>query len=616
MRRAFLLVLVVALYECSSQPSVSTPVPAPAPVPLWISIAVTNDVHGYLEPQPWFLPAADGARHRYTIGGVEWLAGYLEILKARDPVILLDAGDMFQGTLISNTVNGASVVAAMNHLGYAAAAVGNHEFDFGRERAGDADPFSALKARAGEAAFPFLAANIYDRATGATVAWPGVASHVVIEVAGLKVAILGGATEETPRISMPTVGEALDFRPLEEVLPPLAKRLRAEGADLVIALVHAGGACDLGTPVNDHSTCEPDSEIFRLARAMDPADVDLIAGGHTHDHVSHLVNGIPVLEGGAYLRSFSLVRLRWSRTEKRITDFDFEGPVGVCHEVPEGWVSCVALQEADRGRIASAARRPASFLGAEVKPVRFLEEILDDRLRAGLEKAREPLGPRVTRALAKEGNGDHPVGLMEADILLDTYRSATVVLVNESGIRAGIPEGDLTYGDLFRVFPFQSQPALLELSGRELLDLLRLASNGAHGLPVVGGIRIVIDRARDDCIREDWNGDGVREPWERHLLVSASMPDGAPVDPDGSYVVVSNSYLAAGGSDFDKVLGDVPEQRKSIPEDVPIRDVIARWLRAHPDVRLGEGDYGLDTADRPRVEVRNPDHILGSACEK
>ena len=578
-------------------------------------MAVTNDVHGYLEPQPWFLPAADGSQHRYTIGGVEWLGGYLELLKARDPVVLLDAGDMFQGTLISNAVNGASVVAAMNHLGYKAAAVGNHEFDFGKEREGDADPFSALKARAAEADFPFLAANIYDRATGTMVTWPGVASHVVFEVAGLTIAVLGGTTLDTPKVSLPYVGDTLDFRPLEEVLPPLAKRLRAEGADLVFAVVHAGGGCEHGTDPDDLSTCEPDAELFDLARAMDPADVDLIAGGHTHRVISHRVNGIPVLEGGAYMRSFSLARLRWSRAEKRVVEFDFEGPVGVCHEVPEGWPSCLVFNREDAPRPAPMARRPATFLGAPVEPVPFLDSILDDRLRAGLEKGREPLGPQVVRYLNKSGTGDHPVGLLEADILMDSFATASMALVNESGIRAGLPEGKLTYGDLFRVFPFNSRPALLELRGAELLDLLRLASSGAHGLPVVAGLRMVVDRAQDDCIREDWNGDGVREPWERHLLVSATLPDGAPIDPAATYVVVSNSYLASGGSDFKKILDKVDAARKTTPEDVPIRDVVARWLRARPELRIGEGDYAYDTGDRPRVEVRNPEHLLGSTCQ-
>ena len=396
MRHAIPLLLVLALTLSGCRAETKKPeAEPPAEGDLWISVAVTNDIHGYLMPQPHALPAEGGGQHKYTIGGVEWLAGYLEILKVRDPVLLLDAGDMFQGTLISNSVNGASVVAAMNYLGYAATAVGNHEFDFGKEPEDNPDPFSALKARAAEARFPFLAANILDRATGEMVAWPGFASHVIVEVGGLKIAILGGTTIDTPKVSLPYLGEVLDIRPLDEVIPPLAKRLRAEGADVVIALVHAGGACADGSNPDDLSSCEPDAEMFRLAQAMDPADVDLIAGGHTHRMIGHRVNGIPLVEGGAYLRAFSLVRLRWSVEEKKVAEVVIEGPVGLCHEVPEGRETCLILRKEDRKKPVPAARRPATFLGKPVRPVPFLDKILDARLRTGLDRAREALGPTV-----------------------------------------------------------------------------------------------------------------------------------------------------------------------------------------------------------------------------
>ena len=133
--------------------------------PVTISIIGTNDLHG-------------GVLARNGRGGLALLGGYLHRLRetrARDggAVLVVDAGDMFQGTLESNLSEGASVVSAYNALGYAAAAVGNHEFDFGpvgpasTPRTATDDPRGALKARAAEARFPFLAANLIDNATGA-----------------------------------------------------------------------------------------------------------------------------------------------------------------------------------------------------------------------------------------------------------------------------------------------------------------------------------------------------------------------------------------------------------------------------------------------------------------
>src|ERR1700704_2046011 len=129
-----------------------------------LSIIATTDLHG-------------GVIQRGDRGGLALLGGYVHNvrvarLRDRGAVLLVDSGDMFQGTLESNLNEGAVVVRAYNGLGYAAAAIGNHEFDFGPAgpeavpRTPADDPRGALKARAVEARFPFLAANIIDDATG------------------------------------------------------------------------------------------------------------------------------------------------------------------------------------------------------------------------------------------------------------------------------------------------------------------------------------------------------------------------------------------------------------------------------------------------------------------
>ncbi len=137
-----------------------------------ISVVATTDLHGGVLPR--------GER-----GGLALLGGYVRNIRAarlRDGggTLLVDSGDMFQGTLESNLNEGAAVVRAYNALGYAAAAIGNHEFDFGpagpdeTPRTPGEDPRGALKARAAQARFPFLAANTVDTATGQPVMWPNV----------------------------------------------------------------------------------------------------------------------------------------------------------------------------------------------------------------------------------------------------------------------------------------------------------------------------------------------------------------------------------------------------------------------------------------------------------
>ena len=130
------------------------------------------------------------------------------------------AGDLFQGTLASNLTEGAIVIDVYNHLGVTAAAVGNHEFDYGPVgpspvpmKPGD-DPLGALKARIQQARFPLLSANIREADTGQRPAWLGNDGTLLVTLQGVKVGIVGLSTPSTPTTTNPTNVASLRFEPL------------------------------------------------------------------------------------------------------------------------------------------------------------------------------------------------------------------------------------------------------------------------------------------------------------------------------------------------------------------------------------------------------------------
>ena len=263
------LLLLVACTTSLVPPTVTT-----------LSIVGTNDLHGGILPR-------DGR------GGLALLGGYMKNLRAaraRDggAVLLVDAGDMFQGTLESNATEGASVVAAYNALGYAAAAVGNHEFDFGpagpaaTPRTPADDPRGALKARAAEARFPFLAANLVDAASGRAIEWTNVKPAVMVTAAGVRVGIIGVMTRGALTATIASNVGGLSVAPLAETIRKHAMALRAQGAAVVIVTAHAGGRCSSFDRPEDLSSCEPSSEIFTVARELPRGLVDVIVAGHTH----------------------------------------------------------------------------------------------------------------------------------------------------------------------------------------------------------------------------------------------------------------------------------------------------------------------------------------------
>src|SRR4051812_9894789 len=201
-----------------------------------ITIIGTNDLHGALDRLPLF-------------------AGFVANLRAARAadgggVVLVDAGDLFQGTLESNLAEGADVIRAYNELGYTASAIGNHEFDYGPEGAPviasgpDQDPRGALKARVSEAKFPFLVTNILDAQSGQRIKWPNMPASTLVEVAGTEIGILGASTESTPYTTMTQNFAGLKMGiPTAKYITDEARALRARGAQVVVLTMHIGSSC-------------------------------------------------------------------------------------------------------------------------------------------------------------------------------------------------------------------------------------------------------------------------------------------------------------------------------------------------------------------------------------
>ncbi len=218
----------------------------------------------------------------------------------------------------------------------ARSAIGNHEFDFGPAgpapspvKPGD-DPRGALKARAAEAHFPFLAANVVDRKTGKPVAWPNFKPSTIIEAAGIKIGLVGAVTTATPYTALPANVAGLEFLPLAKTIAREARSLRARGAKVVIAVVHEGGACtDFSAPERLDS-CDAKSEIFAIARELPKGAIDAIVAGHTHRAVAQRVADVPIIQSYCNGRAFGRVDLTVDRKSGKVIASHLEEPHDLC----------------------------------------------------------------------------------------------------------------------------------------------------------------------------------------------------------------------------------------------------------------------------------------------
>ena len=203
-----------------------------------LRLLYVNDFHGFAEPyQP--LAATE------LLGGAAYLAGAVDRLRIQRPTLLLAAGDMIQGNNWANLFQGKSSLELMNTMRFDAMVVGNHEFDYGRK---------VLQQRLQEARFPLLGANVQGL--------PLLKPYVIKNLQGVRVAIIGVVTADTPTSTHPRNVAGLKFSPPDAAVTRCLKELRGQ-ADLVVVLSHIGYSED-------------------RALAQKVPGIDVIIGGHSH----------------------------------------------------------------------------------------------------------------------------------------------------------------------------------------------------------------------------------------------------------------------------------------------------------------------------------------------
>jgi 5'-nucleotidase len=402
-----------------------------------LRVVHTNDVHGHLLPQafPW-----SGGR---LVGGAAVMAAYFDSAAARfaGPTIVLSGGDDMQGTAISNLSGGRATIEAMNAAGYDAAAVGNHEFDWGQD---------TLRARVGESRFPWLAANVYVSGSTRQPGW--IRPWVMLRRGGVKVAVLGAALSSTPQMVLAGRLAGLEIGPEAPALDRAAREARAAGADFVIALVHVGGVCRVEGREGEEASAGCSGEVLEMvSRMREP--VDLVLGGHSHRRMLTDVGGVPVLEASSYSAAFSETDLERSggRTVVRHRAVNVAWADGV---TPDSAVAAIVGRW--KSRTDAVTARPVTAFAAAMDTV----------------------------------GGDFPLGRLIAD----AFRRATgaqAALVNNTSIRREMPAGTISFGDLYELQPFQNHLSVLTVTGAQLRAALELAGSGGGGPAAsVSGIRV------------------------------------------------------------------------------------------------------------------------------
>ena len=519
-----------------------------------ISIVGTNDVHGELLPQP-------------GRGGLTTFSGYVSALRAaraKDDggMLLIDAGDMWQGTLESNTTEGTVMVEAFNALAYTAAAVGNHEFDFGPAGSlstpgSDADDArGALKQRATEANFPLLAANLIDIETDQPVDWDNVQPSVMVDVVGIKVGIIGIMASDALLATISANVKGLRVAPLADTIEREARLLRDSGASLVIVTAHAGSRCNEFDDAMDLSSCQLSGEIMQVASELPAGLVDQIIAAHTHGGIAHVVNGIAITESFSNTRAFGRVDFTIDRKTRAIQSRHVFPPQPICRFVATEDGQCASPDDESASVVA------ASYEGQAIVPSAAVLAIAERAsLRVSKIKAEE-LGPFLPDAITLDGRPESALGNLMVDALLEMH-DADVSFQNVSGgIRAILPAGKLTFGSVYQMFPFDNRVVILDIPGADLRRIIEQQVHNVGRRAGFSGMRVFVDCDDDN------------------MSITMLLADGREIQDNDNIRFLTNDFRVLGGSGM--LTPVTPEGGFQYSNDLPlVRDTLVGWFRMH-----------------------------------
>lgn len=494
--------------------------------PLELVLLHTNDTHSYVAGRDKYGNACVASAD--CTGGMGRIATVVrDERRAEDNVLVVDAGDQFQGTLFF-TVNGWSMLADLDNLvGYDAATLGNHEFDRGCEPL--AGYIRALH-------YPILAANLTPGPDCPLHAL-SIRPYTVRTIRNVKVGLIGLANPDIASLAAPC--PQTRFIGSADALRKAVAELERQGVDHVIVLSH------LGLPVDRELACTVDG-------------VDVIVGGHTHSYlgpgssegpypiVEHAPSGQPVLVVTAKFATEYLGKLRVA--------FDAAG-------VPARWNGATIRLEPGITPDPAVEAKIADY----EKPLEtFRSQILgrNDLVFAdGMEACRK---------------GDCLSGMIVVDAMLDYGRDhgATLALTNGGGMRAPLKRGTVTQGDLLAVLPFGNMLVIREYDGAQLLAALEHGVSGEKG----EGPRIL------QAAGLRYRFDASRPIGQRILSAEQIGADGkvSSLAKAGRYTVVLPVYLSQGGDGY-SMLADGKVVSAPDPMDA---DIVGEYIKAQSPLAL------------------------------
>jgi len=541
-RRLWIAAALVALAGCAGPQARGD-----RAAPVAVKIIAFNDFHGNIEPpkQAIAAPGEGGATVRVPAGGAAYFASAISRLRAANPNhLVVSAGDMISASPLASAVFlDEPTILAMNLIGVDLNAVGNHEFDRGRAellrmQKGGCEKNTLRKPcqleRFPGARFTYLAANVATE-SGETI-FPAYAIRSFGSGRGkVKIGFIGLTLEATATLVTPSGVEGLRFRDEAETINALVPRLKAEGADAIVVLIHEGLSTKVG--YNDKSCEGVDGDLLAVLARLDPA-IDLVVSGHTHNAY--------ICDYGRIDPTRPFLVTSAGKFGTALTDIELSVDPAAGRVTAKRADNVIVQSEAYTSASGPVAISP-HYARYERDPA--VAALVDRYVAAAAPLANRRIGTMTGPAVReKTPSGEQVLGDLVADAHLAATKSpqaggAQIAFTNGSGVRTDIVPaagGIVTFGHIFAAQPFGNNLVVKSYTGRQIKALLEQQFNSGSNsvtdpnmLLPSAGFRFAYDLTKPAGQR----------------IVEASL-DGAPLRDDQVYRVAMNSFLATGGDNF------------------------------------------------------------------
>ncbi len=533
----------------------------------------TTDLHGNVFNWDYFTDAEfdDKAHNDVGLAKISTLVNQVRAEKGRRNTLLIDAGDTIQGTQLSyyyakvDPITGANgpvhpMAQAMNAIGYDAAALGNHEFNYG---------IPTLRKFQEQCRFPILGANALDAKT-LRPAFPPYVMKKVCTPHGrdVRVAILGLTNPGIAIWDKANVQGKMVFPGLEEQAAKWVPKLRSLGADVVIVSAHSGSS---GT--SSYGDQLPYIENAAALVAEQVPGIDAILVGHAHTEIPEY----RVTNKATGKQVVLSEPLKWGQ---RLTLFDFD-----------------VVWERGRWQVESVA---AKVLNSNtVAEDRKITGLLSDEHRKVVAYVNQVIGTSSAAMSAAEASyKDTPIIDFINHVQAETVRAALAgtayaalpVLSQASCFSrtAAVPAGKVTIREVAGLYPFENTLEARVLTGAQLREYLEFSARyyvrTPAGAPVdpakLTNAESIPDYNYDVVSGLSYEIDVAKAPGSR--IVNLSF-DGKPLVDSAEFVLAVNNYRASGGGNFPHVA----RAKQVWANSEEIRNTIIGWVKAKQSIDVG-----------------------------